>query len=205
MADVAMGAVLPLLLFSFVSSVTPGPNNLMLLASGLNFGFRRTIPHMLGIGIGFTVMVLLIGLGLGQVFVRYPMLYSGLKIAGALYLVWLAIKIARSGPLDNDEPNPAARPMTFLQAAAFQWVNPKAWMMAVTAVAAYVVVENPTLNAMIVAMMFGIVNLPCVSVWALFGVAMRRLLSDPAKQRVFNYIMAALLIASLWPVVREYM
>ena len=144
-------ALIALVLFSFVSSVTPGPNNMMLLASGLNFGFRRTIPHMLGIGIGFTIMVLLIGLGLGQVFVRFPVLYTALKLAGAVYLIWLALKIARSGPISRDEPNSAAEPFTFLQAAAFQWVNPKAWMMAVTAVATYMVVESPTLNAMIVA------------------------------------------------------
>ena len=198
-------ALIALVLFSFVSSVTPGPNNMMLLASGLNFGFRRTIPHMLGIGIGFTIMVLLIGLGLGQVFVRFPVLYTALKLAGAVYLIWLALKIARSGPISRDEPNSAAEPFTFLQAAAFQWVNPKAWMMAVTAVATYMVVESPTLNAMIVAVSFGVVNLPSVSVWALFGVGMRRLLDDPKKQKLFNWTMAGLLVLSLWPVVAEYL
>ena len=198
-------ALIALVLFSFVSSVTPGPNNMMLLASGLNFGFRRTIPHMLGIGIGFTIMVLLIGLGLGQVFVRFPVLYTALKLAGAVYLIWLALKIARSGPISKDEPNAAAEPFTFLQAAAFQWVNPKAWMMAVTAVATYMVVESPTLNAMIVAVSFGVVNLPSVSVWALFGVGMRRLLDDPKKQKLFNWTMAGLLVLSLWPVVAEYL
>jgi threonine/homoserine/homoserine lactone efflux protein len=198
-----MDVLIALFVFSFVSSVTPGPNNMMLLASGLNFGYRRTLPHMLGIAVGFTLMVMLIGLGLGQVFVRYPALYMALKIGGALYLIWLALKIARSGPLESDAPNPAARPMTFLQAAAFQWVNPKAWMMAVTAVATYVVVDNPTVNAMIVATVFGVINLPCVSVWALFGVGMRRLLGDPKMQRLFNWTMAGLLVASLYPLVPE--
>ena len=189
-----------LILFSFVSSITPGPNNLMLLASGVNFGWRRTLPHMLGVGLGFTFMVTLVGLGLGQVFVRVPVLYAVLKYAGAAYLLWLAWKIARSGPMGGEEGAAAGTPMTFLQACAFQWVNPKAWIMAVTAVATYVMVADATVNALLVAAVFGIVNLPCIAVWVLFGVGMRRILSDPSRVRLFNWLMAALLVASLWPV-----
>ena len=186
-----------LVVFSFVSSITPGPNNMMLLASGVNFGFRRTIPHMLGIGGGFVVMTAMIGLGLGQVFVRFPALYTGLKIAGALYMLWLAWKIATSGSVK--EGAAPARPLTFLGAAAFQWVNPKAWMMAVTAVATYALTDSPTLNALIVAGVFGAVNLPSVSVWAAFGTGLRQWLQDPRWLRAFNWTMAAALVLSLWP------
>ena len=193
-----------LVLFSFVSSITPGPNNLMLLASGVNFGWRRTLPHMLGVGLGFTFMVALVGLGLGQVFVRFPVLYTLLKFAGAAYLLWLAWKIARSGPMGTDDGADAGAPMTFLQACAFQWVNPKAWIMAVTAVATYLMVADATMNALLVALVFGIVNLPCIAVWVLFGVGMRQILSDPFRVKLFNWLMAGLLVASLWPVLAEF-
>jgi len=192
----------PLAVFSFVTSITPGPNNMMLLASGVNFGFRRTIPHMLGIGIGFALMVLLLGLGLGQVFVRFPVIYTVLKYVGAVYLIWLAWKIANSGPIEG-EGESKARPMTFLEAAAFQWINPKAWTMAVSAIATYLQPEQPLLSALIIAGFFGLVNLPSVSVWALFGMGMRRFLNDPKHVRLFNCAMALLLIASLWPVLAE--
>lgn len=195
------GTFAALLLFSFVSSVTPGPNNLMLLASGVNFGFRRTIPHMMGIGVGFMLMTAVIGLGLGRIFIAVPLAYTVLKYAGAAYLLWLAWKIANSGPVG--ESKAGGVPMTFLQAALFQWVNPKAWMMAVTAVATYTLSENLMTNTLIVALAFGIVNLPCVSVWAAFGVAMQGFLGDPLRLRMFNWLMAGLLVASLWPIFAE--
>ena len=191
-----------LILFSFVSSFTPGPNNMMLLASGVNFGWRRTVPHMLGVGLGFTFMVLLIGLGLGKVFTLWPLLYTILKVVGATYLLWLAWKIAQSGPV-GEGGGVVGRPMTFLGACAFQWVNPKAWMMAVTAVAAYPVSPDPLWNAAVVAVVFGVVNLPCVSSWVMFGVGLRQLLNDPVRVRIFNGVMALLLVASLWPMFAE--
>ncbi len=192
-----------LLLFSFVSSVTPGPNNLMLLASGVNFGWRRTMPHMLGVCLGFTFMVALMGLGLGQIIARFPALYTLLKYAGAAYLLWLAWKIARSGPMGSNEDVEIGTPMTFFQACAFQWVNPKAWIMAVTAVATYVLSNDVLVNALMIAAVFGVINLPSVAVWVLFGVGMRRILSNPAHVRIFNFVMAALLVASLWPIFAE--
>ena len=121
--------------FAFVSSITPGPNNLMLMASGANFGFWRSIPHMLGILLGFTLMVFLVGLGLAQVFDAYPVLHDVLKVVSVVYMGWLAWKIANAAPPKKGEA--AGTPMTFLQAAAFQWVNPKAWAMALTAVTVY--------------------------------------------------------------------
>jgi threonine/homoserine/homoserine lactone efflux protein len=199
---VPLELLFPLAVFSFVTSITPGPNNMMLLASGVNFGFRRTVPHMLGIGIGFSMMVMLLGLGLGQIFTRFPMIYTVLKYAGAVYLLWLAWKIAKSGPVDG-EVESKARPMRFIEAAAFQWINPKAWTMAVSAIATYLQPEQPLLSALIIAAFFGLINLPSVSVWALFGVGMRRFLNDPKHVRLFNYAMALLLIASLWPVLAD--
>ena len=189
-----------LLLFAFVSSITPGPNNIMLLASGVNFGFRRTIPHMLGIGAGFVVLLLAVGLGLGAVLTAFPALHTALKIAGGAYLLYLAWRVATSQTLARE--GEAARPMRFSEAAAFQWVNPKAWVMAVTAMAVYTSTEQPFLSVVLVAAAFGLVNLPSVSTWAAFGTAMRGFLSDPVRLKWFNIAMGVLLALSLWPMVR---
>ena len=121
-----------LLVFCFVSSITPGPNNFMLLASGVNFGFRRSLPHLAGVAIGFLWLILAVGFGLGTLLTLFPPLHLGLKIAGGAYLLYLAWKIASARTL-SDGKTAAARPMTFFQAVLFQWVNPKAWVMAVTA------------------------------------------------------------------------
>ena len=183
--------------FAFASSITPGPNNMMLLASGVNYGFRRTIPHMFGISIGHSVMVILVGLGLAGLFTTYPAARTGLTVVSVAYLVWLAWKIATAAP-----PNPAApkgRPFTFLQAALFQWVNPKAWTMALTAISLYTPQSN-VLTVLTVAAVFSATNLPSVSCWAALGTALRGFLSDPRRLRAFNWTMAALLIASLYPV-----
>lgn len=197
-----MLALLPALtLFSFVSSITPGPNNIMVMTSGLNFGFGRTVPHILGIAIGFTVMITLVGLGLAAVFVRVPAAMLVLKAVGGAYLVILAIRIARSGPLKTGTTRGV--PLTFGQAAAFQWVNPKAWIMAVTACATYSDPDRATASVLLVAAVFGTIGLPCVSIWASFGSGLRRALSEPVKLKLFNYTMAALLIASLYPLVIE--
>ena len=189
--------LMALIAFAFVSSITPGPNNLMLMASGANFGFRRTIPHMLGIGLGFTFMVLLVGAGLVQVFDRYPISHTVLKVLSVLYLLYLAWKIAHAAPAKGADA--AGTPMTFLQAAAFQWVNPKAWAMALTATAAYA--PDQTINAiLLVALVFGTINLPSVSTWTVLGQQMARILTNPHRLLAFNWTMAALLVASLYPV-----
>lgn len=183
--------------FAFVSSATPGPNNMMLLASGANFGLRRTVPHMLGIAIGFTVMIVLLGLGLVSLFDRYPVTHTVLKALAVVYMLWLAWKIAHASAPESARAE--GRPLTFLQAAAFQWVNPKAWAMALTALTAYA--PGQTLAAvLLVAGIFGAINLPTVSLWALIGREMRRFLTSPRRLLAFNWIMAALLVASLWPV-----
>lgn len=190
-----------LALFAFASSITPGPNNMMLLSSGLNFGFRRTIPHALGVALGFTLMIALVGLGLAGIFARFPVLLLGMKWVGAAYMVFLAAKLARAAPVKQGSA--PGQPMTFLQAAAFQWVNPKAWIMALTAIATYTLPQSYVASVALVALVFGAVNLPSVSSWVVFGTAMRQVLSDPAKRRIFNWSMAALLIASLYPALRE--
>ena len=195
--------ILPALLaFAFVTSVTPGPNNMMLMASGANFGFRRTVPHMFGIAIGFTAMVFLVGMGLTGLFLAEPRLGKALAVVSVLYMLWLAWKIAHAAP--PEERPSEARPLTFLQAAAFQWVNPKAWAMALSACALYA--PDQTARAVgFVALVFGAVNLPSVSVWAAMGQGMRRILTDRRRLVLFNWAMAALLVLSMLPALGEFL
>ncbi|TPJ15920.1 LysE family translocator [Mesorhizobium sp. B2-7-3] len=197
----SLDAFLALLVYAFVTSITPGPNNLMLLASGVNFGIVRTVPHMLGISIGFLVLLLAVGFGLGAVLTAFPALHTGLKIAGAVYLLYLAWKIATSRSMGG-KGETDARPMRFIDAAAFQWVNPKAWVMAITAMAVYTNPERPFLSVILIGVAFTVVNLPSVSVWAGFGTALRGFLSDPVRLKWFNIGMGVLLAATLWPMLR---
>jgi len=196
-------AFLPLALFAFVSSVTPGPNNVMLTASGATFGYRRSLPHMLGISLGAALMLLLVGLGLGGVFERVPVLYTVLKYAGALYLLYLAWRIANAGRMQSGQARP--RPFTFLQAAAFQWVNPKAWIMAIGIVATYTPHDGFIVNLLLACLVLMAVNFPAISVWTLFGSALARILKSPLAITRFNVSMALLLVVSLYPVVLELM
>lgn len=183
--------------FVLVSSITPGPNNTMVLASGVNFGFVRTIPHLLGISSGFALMIALIGLGLGSLFTALPWTWPVLRVAATVYLVYLAWKLATAGGVQDRQ---VGKPMGFLQAAAFQWVNPKAWVMAVGACSAYVLHPNVWLNVLLLAGLSAIINLPSVAVWAVFGTSLRRWLARPRVLRVFNVTMALLLLGSLWPI-----
>lgn len=192
--------LLALVLFAFATSITPGPNNMMLFASGVNFGFRRTVPHMLGIGAGFLSLLIGVGMGLGAVLHAYPPAFIAIKVAGGLYLLWIAWKIGSSRSMGEGEAK--ARPMTFLGAAAFQWVNPKAWIMAVTAMAVYPNPEQYALTVAIVALVFAAVNVPSVSTWAGFGSALREWLSVPVRLKWFNITMAVLLVLSLWPMLK---
>ncbi|MBO6815963.1 MAG: LysE family translocator [Rhizobiaceae bacterium] len=183
--------------FSFVSSVTPGPNNIMLLTSGVNFGFRKTIPHMFGIAIGFGVLLLAVGFGLREIFLQFPVMRTVLKVLGGAYLVYLAWKIANAGPVEAGEEG--SKPMSFMAAALFQWVNPKAWVMGVTAMTVYTGEPDFFSSVIIVTLVFMVVNFPSVSVWCGFGVALREWLAEPVRLRIFNVSMALLLVASLWP------
>lgn len=192
-----MELLISLVVFAFVSSITPGPNNLMLMASGANFGVRATLPHMLGVALGFTIMIVLVGAGIIQVFDAYPTFYMVLKWASAAYLLYLAVKVALSTPLNADN-NHKDKPMTFFQAAVFQWVNPKAWTMALTAISLYAPDRSIT-AILVVAAIFGLVNLPSVSIWTVLGQKLSQFLSNEAKFRAFNIAMASLLVASVLP------
>ncbi|MEO6247124.1 MAG: LysE family translocator [Sphingomicrobium sp.] len=192
-------ALAALTLFALASSITPGPNNLMLLSSGTRFGFFRTIPHMLGVTLGFGLMIALVGLGLARIFSAYPVLQTLLKIASVAYLLVLAWKIAVSTQPSVDALEQQGRPMSFLGAAAFQWVNPKAWTMAITAMSAYILPVGPLAGPLLVALVCIIVTIPSVTLWTAIGLHLRRFLEDPAKLRLFNWTAAVLLILSLYP------
>jgi threonine/homoserine/homoserine lactone efflux protein len=185
-------------LFAFVSSITPGPNNLMLLASGVNHGFRATLRHLFGVCAGFALMLVAVGLGLASLFERWPLLHELLRYVGAAYLLWLAWRIARSGRPEQAERAP---PMGFLAAAAFQWVNPKAWMMGITAYVTYVPVRELHW-VLAVALLFALINLPCLSTWTLLGSRLRGWMAVGQRQRFFNLTMGGLLVISLWPMLR---
>ncbi|WP_027815317.1 LysE family translocator [Paraburkholderia bannensis] len=185
------------MLFVVVTSITPGPNNTMLLTSGVNFGFRRTVPHMLGISAGVVVLMLSVGFGLGEVFRRIPVLYTVLETASVAYLLWLAWKIGTSG--DIKLKTGERRPMRFHEAIAFQWINPKAWMMVLTAATTIRLSTDFGLNTVAMAVVFYVVGLPCICVWAAFGTGMRRFLADPRRLRAFNIAMALALVASMYP------
>ena len=195
------GILVSLIGFAFATSATPGPNTLMLLASGVNYGFRRTVPHMLGIGVGFLALLLCVGFGLGALLQQMPTLFLALKTAGGAYLLYLAWRIAVSRSI-SEKDGTGARPLNFLEAAAFQWVNPKAWAIAVVAMATYTNTANAILSTMLVGVVFFLVNLPSASIWTMFGSLLREWLSHPARLKVFNISMAILLVVSLWPMLR---
>jgi threonine/homoserine/homoserine lactone efflux protein len=180
--------------YSFVMSITPGPNNVMLTASGATFGFRRTVPHILGVVAGFSAVLLAVCAGLGALFTRWPEIQNGLRWVGAAYLVYLGWRIFRSGEARAAE---SRKPLTLVEAAAFQFLNPKAWVMTLTAAAMFLPRELGLLAAC--AYMVGImavVNLPCITVWALFGSSMRGFLAKPAGRTTFNVVMALAMVVT---------
>lgn len=186
--------LLSLFAFSFVSTVTPGPNNLMLMTSGTNFGFRKTIPHMMGVALGFSFMILIVGLGVAGLLYQWPVIHNTLKILCVIYMLWLAWKIANAAP-PEDRPIDS-KPFTFLQAAFFQWVNPKAWSMALSAVAIYSP-DSQTHHLFLISAVFFLVNIPSVSIWTLLGHKLRDWLTSQKHLRIFNWSMAFLLVSSL--------
>jgi threonine/homoserine/homoserine lactone efflux protein len=189
-----------LCMFTVVTSITPGPNNLMLLSSGISFGFRKTVPHMLGICVGFSSMVVAVGLGFGQIFVMYPFAYGVMKWVAIAYLLYLSYAIATSKTvhaLQNERENV----LGFGGAALFQWVNPKAWAVAMVAFSAYVPATASSVIVVGVAALFAVVAVPGLAIWTAFGSRLRRILQRPAQVRAFNIVMAFLLIVSLVPLV----
>jgi threonine/homoserine/homoserine lactone efflux protein len=192
------GLVGAFIMFALVTLFTPGPNNVMLMTSGLNFGVRRALPHVLGVTLGFSFMTLVVGLGLGAVFSRWPALYTIVKYAGAAYILYLAWLIGRSHAVEEGAPPP--RPVSFIEACLFQWVNPKGWVMIVGAVTAYAAVAAFPLNMVVMAAVFGVFGYASSLTWVLFGTGLRRFVEAPRTIRAFNLVMAAFLVLSLVPV-----
>ena len=195
-----LALVVTILPFAVSTSLTPGPNNLMVTASAANFGLARTLPHMLGAAVGFPLMFIAIGWGFGQVFDSYPIIHQVLKYVGAAYLLYLSYRIATAGR--EDATTSTAKPFTFLQAVAFQWVNPKAWIISIGAVTTYSTVGgNLMVETLVMSGVFVLVCFPSLAAWALFGLAIGSLLKSDRALRAFNAMMAALLVVSLIPLV----
>lgn len=194
-----LDVLLALTLFAVVSTVTPGPNNLMLMSSGANFGFRRSMPHMTGVILGFAFMIVLVGMGLMTVFETWPISHIILKTLSVIYLIYLAYKIAfSSSPTKNCDEG--AKPLTFLQACAFQWVNPKAWSMALTAISVYSP-DRTLFSIILIASIFAVANVPAGSLWTVLGQKISIILDVPRRLKIFNFTMAGCLLASIYPVV----
>ena len=197
-----MELYLAIFFFGVSTGVTPGPNNIMLMTSGMNFGIKRSIPHVLGICVGFPVMIILIGLGFSIVFEKLPILHEVIKILGLVYLLYLSWLIASASPdkLESKE----SKPFTFLQAALFQWVNPKAWVVATSSISAYTTLEgNIYSQVLIIAIAFFFAAIIATSTWLVFGKGIKQILQSAKQQRIFNISMAALLIASVFPVIQQ--
>ena len=194
-----MTQLLPIVMYCFVMSITPGPNNLMLTASGANFGYRLTLPQVLGCVMGNVALTLIACNGLGQLFVSFPVAQRVLGACGALYLVWLAWKLARSRLGDAQ----ALRPLTFFEGVLFQATNPKSWIRAITLASVFMPAgANPAVAGLAISGIGAVIGFPCISAWALFGVAMRSVLADPRKQRLFNRAMAGALVVLAVDVMR---
>jgi threonine/homoserine/homoserine lactone efflux protein len=188
--------------FAFVAAITPGPNNLMLMTSGVKYGFRRTLPHLVGVILGFALMIAVVGFGLDVIFKRFPIVLPIMRVLGSLYMLWLALKIALAKPIGQVEQG--GRPIGFLAAAGFQWVNPKAWAMALSALTTYAgVVDDFTRSVLLTASLCALISVPCSGAWTLFGASLSRLIRDPRVTRPFNWTMAALLVASIAPILLE--
>ncbi len=190
--------ILPLLAFILVMVGTPGPNNLMLMSAGANFGFRRSVPHILGISVGCQILLLAIALGLGQLLAAIPMLALVLKVLGGLFLFYMAVQLVKPKPA-KIETIEGLRPLTFWQAALFQWVNPKAWLMIITAIATFSEQQSFALSVFSIAVIFFFMGIPLISAWNIGGVALKGWLGQGRRLQYFNYLMAALLLLSMYP------
>lgn len=189
-----------LILFAITAAFTPGPNNIMIMASGLNYGPRASMPHFFGICFGFPSMFFAVGFGLGFLFEKFSLLHEFIQVAGILYLLYLAWLIATAAPatLDNQVD---AKPLTFIQAALFQWINPKAWIMGTSAIATYTTVgAEINIQIVIIGLVFFSMTFPSAGVWLMFGAGLKKILSDAKHLRVFNVTMALLLVASIAPI-----
>ncbi len=191
---------IPLLLFALSTTFTPGPNNLMIMNSGMNFGIRRSLPHYLGICLGFPVMVLMVALGLGAIFMKYAWIKHILKIIGSLYMLYLAWQILRSNKATMDSTR---KPLSFIQAVLFQWVNPKAWLMAIGTISIFSMANNNFNNAVIISLVYFFMCIPCIGTWLLFGKFLQHILRKPNQRVAFNILMAVALVASIGMIIFE--
>src|ERR1700761_7344270 len=191
--------LLAFVVFATVMFFTPGPNNVMLLSSGLTYGFRPTVPHILGITFGFAFMIGAVGVGLGTIFIAYPVLQTILKYAGVAYLVYLAAVTAMSDPVLPDQAT-GRGPMTFWGAAMFQWINAKGWVMVIGTITAYAAIAAFPWNIAIQVLLSLMLGTVSCTAWAVFGSALRPVLTSERAVRAFNIVMALLLLASLYPV-----
>lgn len=182
--------------FAFIAAYTPGPNNALLLATGVNHGFRAALPMVFGVGLGFPFLILCMGVGLGRVFEVYPVVLTIIKILGTIYMLWLVWKIATSRPSQNDSPV-ASKPLNFIQGCGFQWVNPKAWIMGAYSVSAFILPDQFSAGLAIVVGVYVLMGLSSATTWAAFGVALKNLMNDPKWFRIINYSLAAALLASI--------
>ena len=189
------------IIYCFVTSVTPGPNNIMLASSGITFGFKRSIPHILGIGFGFGLMVILVGLGLGTLLSSSPILFTSMKILGIAYLLYLAYQIYKSDSINTQTSQ--NKPLSFLGAALFQWVNPKAWIMIMGAVTTYTSAQSTIELFLFIGFIYGFVSIPSVGVWAYIGESFQRFANNPKKIKWFNQTMAILLVISVISPMKE--
>lgn len=190
-----MSYLLPIISFAFVMSITPGPNNIMLWASGANYGLRRTLPHLFGVNLGFGSLILLCGLGLGVIFETFPLFQTVLKVIGSLYLLYLALRIATASSAGAAI---TSRPQSFWEAVGFQYANPKAWVIGLTAMSTFSIPQSPPLlNAMLITLTMMVINLPCIAVWVVFGTAIGRFLTNPTARLVCNLVMAGLLVGTI--------
>ncbi len=190
-------ASLPFAYFMSISAITPGPNNLMLAASGMNFGIRRTLPHMAGVTIGFMVLMFLCAFGIGTVYNAYPQAHIVLNVFCAAYILYLSYKIAMSGKPDPADPDSVSKPMTFVQAFLFQYVNPKAWVMALASTSTLLPVTSIAQQGLVLLAVSLLINAPCVSIWTAFGKGMAAVFSSERSHRVINIILAVLLVATI--------
>ena len=191
---------LPFITYAFVMSITPGPNNVMLTVSGATFGFRRTLPHLFGVVFGFVVQLLAVCAGLSALFNRWPTLQTVLSWAGGVYLVYLGLRLLRSSAA---EAGGASRPVRFMEAAMFQFLNPKAWVMSITAATLFLPQGlGVMLRGAYMATVMEVVGVPCMAAWALFGSSLKNFLAPPRVRMVFNGVMAVALVATALVMVR---
>lgn len=192
-------AALALIGFAFVTSASPGPGNFLLLASGANFGFIRSLPLLLGVSAGVLSVIFFVGLGLGEILQQNPLLYNLLRVICGIYVIWLAIRIGRSRSLGSNDENQMSRPIGFIQAVLLQWLNPKAWTASLIVTVAYATAENYLMNLVLLVAVFAVVNIPSISLWAWSGAALQNWLGSGKKLVFFNYAMAVLLVGSIIP------